>query len=147
MTTALLMQIDLTVAAPIEIGVVGGQNRRCIAITGGTVSGGYSGKVLSGGADWQAIAADGTLDIDARYVLELSEGRVEVELRGIRSGPPDILARLATGEIVDPALYYFRTAIRFRTAAPALSRLNHILAISVGERLPDAVRLTVYEVA
>jgi acyl-coenzyme A thioesterase PaaI-like protein len=147
MNRAPILQIDLSVAAPVEIGVVDGQNRRCIPITGGTVSGGYTGVVLSGGADWQVIAPDGTLDINAHYVLQLREGPVEVESRGLRSGPPDVLARLAAGEIVDPKRYYFRTAMRFKTAVPALSHLNHILAISVGERLPDTVRLTVYEVA
>jgi Protein of unknown function (DUF3237) len=142
-----LMQIDLEVWPPIQIGIVGGQNRRCIPIIGGVVTGNYTGKVMSSGADWQQIEIDGTLEIDARYVLQLSEGLVEVESRGLRAGPPEVMERLAKGEVVDPALYYFRTAIRFRTAAPALVRLNHMLAISVGERLPDAVRLTVYEVA
>ncbi|MGE0720672.1 MAG: DUF3237 family protein [Novosphingobium sp.] len=137
-----LMQIDLAVGAPVEVG----QGRRCIPITGGAVTGSYGGTVLSGGADWQKIAADGTIEIDARYVLELTEGRVEVESCGLRAGPADVLARLAKGETVDPALYYFRTAMRFRTSAPALQRLNFILAISSGERLADAVRLTVHEV-
>ena len=142
-----LMQIDLSVAAPVETGLIDGQVRRCIPIVGGTVSGGYEGEVLSGGADWQTIAPDGTLDIDARYVLRLSEGLVEVESRGVRSGPPEILAQLAAGEAVDADRYYFRTAMRFRTAVPVLARLNQILAVSAGERLLNTVRLTVYEVA
>jgi hypothetical protein len=142
-----IMQIDLTVSAPVETGMVGGQNRRCIPITGGSVSGIFQGIVENGGADWQTVLPDGSLDIDARYILRLAEGTVEVESRGLRTGPPEVLARLRAGETVDPALYYFRTAMRFRTAAPSLLRLNHILAISVGERLPETVRLTVYEVA
>jgi hypothetical protein len=141
-----IMQIDLTVGLPIHIGKVGGQNRRCIPIIGGVVTGAYEGVVLSGGTDWQQIEIDGTLEIDARYVLQLSEGLVEVESRGLRAGPLEVMERLARGEAVDPALYYFRTSMRFRTAAPELVRLNHMLAISVGERLPDAVRLTVFEV-
>jgi hypothetical protein len=138
-----LMQIDLTVGEPIEVG----QKRRCIPIIGGVATGAYSGTVLPGGADWQQIAADGTIDIDAHYVLELGEGRVEVQSRGLRTGPAEVLARLAGGDMVDPALYYFRTAMQFKTTAPALLWLNHILAISHGERLAAAVRLTVYEVA
>jgi hypothetical protein len=127
--------------------LIDGQNRRCIPIVGGTVSGCYEGDVLGGGADWQTIAPDGTLDIDARYVLRLREGLVEVESRGLRSGPADVLAQLAAGEAVDTGRYYFRTAMRFRTAVPTLARLNHIIAISAGERLADTVRLTVYKVA
>jgi Protein of unknown function (DUF3237) len=142
-----IMQIDLTVSAPVETRMIGGQNRRCIPITGGSVSGIFQGIVENGGADWQTVLPDGSLDIDARYILRLAEGTVEVESRGLRTGPPEVLARLGAGETVDPALYYFRTAMRFRTAASSLLLLNHILAISVGERLPETVRLTVYEVA
>ncbi|WP_017668172.1 DUF3237 domain-containing protein [Sandarakinorhabdus sp. AAP62] len=142
-----LMEIDLAVGPPVEIGVVAGQSRRCIPILGGTVSGSLSGEVLAGGADWQQIGPDGTIEIDAHYVLKLAQGLVEVESRGLRSGPPDVLARLAKGEAVDPALYYFRTAMRFRCAAPELAWLGRILAVATGERLAGAVRLTVHEVA
>jgi hypothetical protein len=137
-----LMQIDLSVGLPIDAG----PDRRCIPITGGAVTGSYTGSVLPGGADWQQIGSDGTIDIDAHYVLELADGRVEVHSCGLRAGPAEVLARLAKGEAVDPALYYFRTAMRFSTAVPALDRLNRVLAISRGERLAGAVRLTVYEV-
>ena len=137
-----LMQIDLTVGQPIEVA----PDRRCIPIIGGAVTGNHTGSVLPGGADWQQIGSDGTVGIDARYVLELADGRVEVHSRGLRAGPAEVLARLAKGEAVDPALYYFRTAMRFSTATPALERLNRVLAISRGERLAGVVRLTVYEV-
>lgn len=120
--------------------------RRCIPITGGTVSGAYSGTIMPGGADWQIVADDGTIDIDARYVLDLAEGLVEVRSRGLRSGPPDVLAKLALGEIVDSSHYYFRTALRFASRTPSLDRLNRIIAIARGERMPGKVRLSVYEV-
>lgn len=142
-----LMQLDLAVGAPVVIGEVAGQSRRCIPILGGLVSGRLAGDVLPGGADWQQVAQDGTIEIEARYVLRLTEGLVEVESRGLRSGPSEVLARLAKGELVDPALYYFRTAMRFRTAVPELAWLGRILAISSGERLVDGVRLMVREVA
>lgn len=137
-----LMQISLSVAPPVSVST----DRRYIPITGGLVTGAFQGKVLSGGADWQKIAADGTIEIDARYVLELVDGRVEVESRGLRSGSAEILNRLSRGEIIDPKLYYFRTAMRFWTTASRLNRLNHMLAVSCGERLADTVRLTVFEV-
>lgn len=137
-----LMQIDVAVAPPVQVSA----GRRCIPIVGGVVTGAFTGEVLAGGADWQQIGADGTLEIEARYVLALAEGRVEVESRGLRAGPADVLARLARGEAVDPALYYFRTAMRFKTSAAALDRLNRVLAVSHGQRLANTVRLTVYEV-
>ena len=86
-------------------------------------------------------------DMRAMDLLRLELGLVEVESRGLRSGPPDVLARLAKGEAVDPELYYFRTAMRFRSAAPELAWLGRILAVATGERLAGAVRLTVHEVA
>lgn len=138
-----LMQIDLAVGKPIDVG----SDRRCIPITGGTVSGQYTGHVIDGGADWQQIRADGTIEINARYVLRLTEGLVEVASQGLRAAPADVLQQLARGEAVDPSLYYFRTAICLRTVAPALDRLNRILAVSSGERLANTVRLSVYEVA
>lgn len=138
-----LMQIDLVVGPPVTVS----QNRRCIPILGGVVSGSLTGDVLAGGADWQQIGPDGTIEIDARYVLKLAQGLVEVESRGLRAGPPEVLARLAAGEAVDPALYYFRTAMRFSSAAPELALLGRILAVASGERLAGAVRLMVHKVA
>lgn len=141
-----LVQIDLAVGPPHTIGFVAGQTRRCIPILGGTVNGRLHGEVLPGGADWQQIGPDHSIEIDARYVLSLQQGLVEVESRGLRNGPPDVLARLARGEAVDPKLCYFRAAMRFRSAAPELSWLGCILAVARGERLPDGVRLMVDEV-
>lgn len=140
--TPSFMQIELAVGKPIEAG----PDRRCVPITGGTVSGQYTGHVIEGGADWQHIRADGTIEVNARYVLKLTEGLVEVVSQGLRAAPADVLQKLARGEVVDPSLYYFRTAICLRTAAPALDRLNRILAVSSGERLANAVRLVVFEV-
>ena len=57
-----------------------------------------------------------------------------------------LIERLARGDSVDPALYYFRTVMRFETADPAVDWLNRILAIARGQREARAVRLDVYEV-
>ncbi len=122
--------------------------RRVIGIIGGTVRGPkLNGKVLPGGSDWQIIRADGAADIQARYTLETDTGgRILVYSAGLRHGPPEVMARLAKGEDVDPALYYFRTAMRFETADPAADWLNRILAIAYGAREARAVRLDIYEV-
>jgi hypothetical protein len=122
--------------------------RRVIHITGGTVSGArLKGRILPGGADWQIIRTDGAADIRARYTLESDDGAlVLVNSEGLRHGPPDVIEKLGRGEAVDPALYYFRTVMRFETAAAPLAWLNKILAIARGERLPRAVKLDVFEV-
>ena len=56
------------------------------------------------------------------------------------------MGRLARGDSVDPALYYFRTAMRFETADPSVDWLNRILALARGAREARTVRLDVYEV-
>jgi len=122
--------------------------RRIINILGGPVTGPrLSGRVLPGGADWQIIRADGAADIQARYTIETDAGaRILVSSDGLRHGPPEVMARLARGENIDPALYYFRTAMRFETADPAVGWMNRILAIAHGQREARAVKLDVYEV-
>jgi hypothetical protein len=130
------------VAAPLEFGPA----RRCIPIVGGAFHGALEGAVPPG-TDWQTIAADGTLDIAAHYALRTRDGAlIEVRSRGVRAGPPDVLARLARGEDIDPADYYFRTSMRFHSDAPALARLNRMLALSRGARRHSSVRLEVFEV-
>jgi hypothetical protein len=119
-----------------------------VAITGGTVRGPkLSGRILPGGADWQLIRSDGVADISARYTIETETGaRILVMSDGLRHGPPEVMARLAQGDSVDPALYYFRTAMRFETAEPSLDWLNRILCLARGKREALSVRLDVFEV-
>jgi hypothetical protein len=122
--------------------------RRMIGIIGGNVSGPkLKGRILPGGADWQIIRSDGAADIKARYVIETESGAlIMVTSEGLRHGPPDVMERLTRGDNVDPRHYYFRTVMRFETAAPSVDWLNRILAIAKGQREPHAARLDVYEV-
>ena len=122
--------------------------RRVINILRGTVDGPrLTGKVLPGGADWQIVRADGVVHLTARYTLETAAGAlVMVDAEGYRHGPPEVMERLARDETVDPALYYFRTFMRFETSHPSAAWLNSILAIGVGVRENKAVRIAVHEV-
>jgi hypothetical protein len=141
-----LFTVDVRVGPPIWVDA-SAHGRRFIPIVGGVVEGGLEGVVLPGGGDWQSLGPDGAMEIAAHYVLDIAgHGAVEVRSDGVRHGPPEVLAALARGEPVDPALYYFRTSIRLRTAAPGLARLNGVVAIAAGERRPDSVRLRIFEV-
>jgi hypothetical protein len=140
------MNFEVEVGNPSTIDA-GPCGRRVVPITGGRVSGEWTGLVLPGGADWQNIWPDGRLDLEARYALDIDgHGLVEVLSQGVRHGPPEVLAALGRGEAVDPSLYYFRTSMRFRTAAPGLARLNAILAVAKGAREKNLVRLAVFEI-
>lgn len=122
--------------------------RRIIEILGGSVEGSMlKGKILPGGSDWQIIRSDGVADIQARYAIETDSGaKVLVRSDGLRHGPPEIIERIARGEDVDPALYYFRTIMRYETSEPSLDRLNRMIALAHGKREHTAVKLDVYEI-
>ena len=143
-----IFQIHAELAGITNLGRTPYGERRIIDILGGTVSGArLNGRIVPGGADWQIIRSDGAADIQARYTIETDAGaRILVSSEGLRHGPPDILAKLVRGEAVDPQLYYFRTVMRFETSDPAVDWLNRILALARGQRLPNTVRLDVYEV-
>ncbi|WP_119421968.1 DUF3237 domain-containing protein [Desertibaculum subflavum] len=143
----LLFELEARVGPPQSLGATPMGERRLVPILGGHFRGRLTGKVLPGGADWQILRSDGFADIDARYQLETDDGhRIEVRSRGLRHGPPDVIARLAAGEPVPRDAYYFRTAMRFETAAPALDWLKLTLAVAQGERRLDAVHLAVHAV-
>jgi hypothetical protein len=143
-----IFSIRCEVANIVDLGPAPFGHRRVVNLLGGTVSGArLNGRIVRGGADWQIMAADGALDIHARYTIESDAGAlIQVDSRGVRNGPPDVMARLGRGEDVDPALYYFRTVMRFETAHPSTVWLNRILALAKGAREKNAVKLTVYEV-
>ena len=72
---------------------------------------------------------------------------IYVRYAGVRHGRPEVMARLAQGETVDPREYYFRVAPMFETGAERYSWLNKILAVGVGERLaPNIVRYAIFEI-
>jgi hypothetical protein len=145
-----LMQLSVEVGEVLSIGHVAQGERRVVAITGGSFDdgSGWRGEVLPGGADWQLLRSDGVLEVDARYVLQDTHGaRVQVTSQGLRHGPADAIAALARGQPVDPSLYYFRTAMRFETAAGALQHLNQVVAVALGAREARCVRLRVFALA
>jgi hypothetical protein len=103
--------------------------------------------VLPGGADRQTGYGDGTAQLETRYTLRLDDrALIDVANFGCRDGPAEILAALARGEAVDPHSYYMRTAPRFETGEPRHAWLNRTLFVATGARLPDAVRLSMFEV-
>lgn len=139
----------ITIAAPLELGSFDGARRRVIPITGGRFQGErLSAEVLPGGADWQLIRADGTAEVEARYTLAADDGTlISVVNSGVRHGPPEVLARIAAGEAVDPALYYFRTTPRFTVAADsAHGWLGRSVFVANAERYGDRVVLDVFAV-
>ena len=131
---------------PLELGHTPWGRRRIIPILGGEFDGPrLSARILAGGADWQVIHEDGMAAIDTRYTLQAHDGElISVATRGVRHGPPEVLRRLADGEVVDPADYYFRVWIQYEAGAEAYRWLNRIVAVASAVRLADQVIYDAY---
>ena len=143
----LLCHATISVAAPQLFGPTLLGERRIVPILGGRFEGRLTGTVLTGGADWQIVASDGTAILDARYAIRTPEDAlIYVRNAGVRHGPPEVLARIARGEVVDPSEYYFRSTPRFETGDRRYAWLNKIVAICTGVRTAEAVLLDFYEV-
>ncbi|SHN34723.1 DUF3237 domain-containing protein [Cryptosporangium aurantiacum] len=144
----LLARFTVTLADPLEIGDTPWGRRRVIGITGGRFAGPrLSGEILPGGADWQVVHADGSASIDTRYTLRTDDGvLVSLATRGVRHGPPEVLAALAERDDVDPASYYFKVGLTFEVADPAYGWLNRVVAVGSAVRHPDAVIYDAYAV-
>jgi len=144
----LFADLSVLVDKPQEIGRTAHGLRRLIPILGGDVIGdGWRARVLPGGADFQLVVSDTLAGLDARYVMETDGGEmIYVRNRAIRSGPPDLMARLVRGAPVDPALIYFRCSPSFETASVSLGWINERMFVGTGARYPDRVVMTFFEV-
>ncbi len=144
----LLYRAQVAIAPPLEIGELAAGARRVIPISGGRFQGPrLAGTVLAGGADWQVVRRDGVTEVEARYTMQTDDGAlIEVLNWGLRHGPDAVMARLAAGEAVDPASYYFRTTPRFRCGHPDYLWLNGVVAVARAARQADGVILDVFEV-
>jgi hypothetical protein len=122
--------------------------RRYVPLGGGTVEGPeLNGTLVEGGVDWQVQRADGATDIAAHYVIRATDGAlIEVQSEGLRHGPPEVMARLARGEAVDPSEYFFRTLMRFTTGHPSWLHLNKVMALATGRREARRVVLDVWRI-
>jgi hypothetical protein len=93
------------------------------------------------------LRSDGVLELDLRCTMQTDDGAlVSLHSFGLRHGPPDVIAAIGRGEIVDPSTYYFRTTPRFETAHPSYAFLNRLIAVGTGDRRPDGPIYTIHEV-
>lgn len=144
-----LMVLEAVLDAPQLVEATPYGLRKIVPVLGGTFTGErLNGVILPGGGhDWALTRADGALVLDVRLVLETDDGaRILMTYRGIRTGTPAVLARIASGEHVDPAEYYFRIVPFFETGSEAYGWLNSIVCVGFGERVKAGPRYTVHEV-
>jgi hypothetical protein len=148
MQTRPLMTLQVAVTSPQKIGAVPLGTRTTAPITSGTFEGPrLRGKVLPGGGDWTLLRADGVLELDLRITLETDDGAlIHLASFGLRHGPPEVIAAIARGDVVDPASYYFRTTPRFETSAPKYAFLNRLFAVATGDRRAGGPIYTIDEI-
>jgi hypothetical protein len=148
LATKYVFSLAIKVGTPIVAGDLGHGVRRIIPILGGEVRGeGMRGTIFPCGADFQIIRPNGFTELEAKYTFEMDDGAIiYIENIGIRFGPKQALDRIARGEIVDPALIYFRSVPKFETGAENYRWLMENLFIGVGARHPDRVEIEVYQV-
>ena len=151
-TPQLQTQYVFTITARIgevtSAGEIGTGVRRIIPIIGGDVKGeGINGKVCPFGADFQIIRPNELIELEAKYAFEMDDGAiVYIENIGIRFGPKEALDGIAKGEIVDPALIYFRSVPKFETGAEKYRWLMQNLFIGSAARHADRVVIDVHQV-
>ena len=136
--------LSVFVGPPQEVGSTPQGLRRVIPITGGSATGvGWTAKVLAGGADFQLVVSERMALLDARYCLQTDGGDlICVQNRAVRSGPPELMAKLLRGELLDAASdaqIYFRCSPTFETACPALRWITERMFTGTGLRQPDKV--------
>ena len=131
-----------------DLGQTARGHRRIIDILGGEVHGPrLAGEILPGGADWQIVRPDGTIEVVARYTIKSDKGAlIYVQNEGLRVASPEVLARMSRGELVPYDSYHFRTAPRFETAEPSLKWLERATFVGVPARAPDRVVIGFHEV-
>ena len=133
-----LMTVRIAADPAQRVGTVPHGIRSIVPVTGGDFDGSQlRGKVLPGGGDWLLLRSDGVLELDLRITLETDDhALIYMTFQGLRHAPPDVIAALGRGEVVDPASYYFRTVPRFETSTERYAFLNRMITVGVGESRP-----------
>jgi Protein of unknown function (DUF3237) len=144
--------VRIDVAQPLIVGPMDGGERRVVNITGGSFEGArlgqqLRGEILPGGADWQTVLPDTTTIVEARFTMRTHDGAlIDLQNRGLRHGPREVIERLWRGEPVEPSEYSFRMTPRFATGDARYAWLNKLVCVASGYRELNRVVYDVWEV-
>ena len=144
-----LFDMHADLETPQVIGAAPAGHRQIFNVKGGTFEGPrIKGTVLPGGADWMLMRTDGSAQLDVRVTLETGDGAlIYTTYSGLAVLSPDVLGRIAGGEDVPLAEYYFYTNPMFQTGAEGYAWLNQTIAIGRGKALGGAVEYRVWAVS
>ena len=145
----LLFTLEASLHPVQDLGPTPHGHRRIFPVSGGTFEGArLRGIILPhAGGDWLLTRADGSFQQDVRMTLETDDGAlILMTYRGVRHASPEVSAKIARGEAVGRSEYYLRTSPFFETGSDRYAWLNRIVAVGVGERMPNGAKYAVFEV-
>ena len=144
-----LFVLTLNVPKIEDLGVTPYGARKIATVVAGTFAGDrLRGTVQpSPGGDWLLLRSDGVLCLDVRMTLKTDDGDlIYMSYKGMRHGPKDVMERLNKGEVVDPALYYFRSVPVFETSSVKYGWLNRAVFVAIGRREATGPIYDVHEI-
>jgi len=145
-----MLVIKLEISAPYNVGKAPSGERRLVVVNGGTFIGpdDLRGSIAPGGNDSVTVRGDGSVLLDARIILNTDAGEtILMTYSGLRTGDPATMQRLANGENVDPADYYFRIWGTCETSSSTLSWMNNVLVVGKGHRQAQTIAYSVFRVS
>ena len=97
----------------------------------------FSGRVLTGGADWLLVGPDGwgRLDVRAQFVTD-DGAAIYVSYFGLLEMNDKVQQAIASGSSTDFGDQYFRTNPRFETGDPRYAWLNQTFFVGEGRIIP-----------
>ena len=138
-----------TLKEPVNVGPGPFGTRMVFEVTGGRFEGPrLKGQIVTGGADWLLVGADGwgRLDVRAQFVTD-DGAAIYVSYYGLLEMNEKVARATAETTGTDYGDQYFRTSPRFETGDPRYAWLNHTLFVAEGRVLPGpAVEYRVYRV-
>jgi hypothetical protein len=121
-----------------------GAERAAVYVKSGTITGPLlKGIVLPmSGGDWARKRPDGTLDFDARYMLQLEDGTlIYMQNTGYRWASPEAMAKMSRHEDVPFKDYYMRVTPKFEVKSGIYDWLTRYVFVGVAEKIPSGNRI------
>ncbi len=151
LTTTHLLDIAIDLNPPLVFGNGPFGRRVLFGAAGGTFEGPkLRGEVLPGGGDWSLFRPDGAMSLDVRLTLRTDDDALlYMTYTGCWVTPQELWADIADPtrrHLVDPARYYFRTAILFETGAEEYAWLNDVVCVGSGHLIERGIAYQVSQV-
>ena len=143
-----LMTMKASLRQPADVvGDVPLGQRSIAEVTGGSFEGErLKGSIVTPGADWIVVGADGIGHVDVRISLKTDDDAlIYMQYLGKLVFNDALLNAFATGQGTEFGDTYFMTQPRFETGHADYAWLNAVVAVAEGHVIPGGVEYQVYE--